>query len=276
MSSSAPSDDPLTRPEPWNAVAAGYDDAFFWRAADLTEAAIERLAPAASSAVLDLATGPGTFAVRVAKRVARVVAVDFAESMVERLRAHARREGLENVEAYVMDGQALELPDASFDAAASLFGWFLFADRARGLEEIERVVKPGARVLVTSWSTPDRNTVLGNGMEALRAALPDLPRPPSPPPTQIPEVCASEMRAAGFESVSTELVGLPMPLGSVDEYWKMFESGGAPIAVLQKKLGAEAWRAVSERALAHLRERLGTGPIELRAEAIFTSGVRRA
>jgi SAM-dependent methyltransferase len=274
VTNSAPADDPLTRPEPWNAVATGYDESFYGISQDLVEAALQRLELTPSVVLLDVATGPGTFAVRAAPRVARVTAIDFAENMIERLRARARAAGLRNLEARVMDGQALELAGASFDTVVSMFGWFLFADRARGLGEMHRVAKPRGRVLVTSWATPDRNTALGAGMEALRAAMPELPRPPGPLPTQTPEICAGELRAAGFDRVGTEAVVFPLPLGSVEEYWRMFEHGGAPIVLLKKRLGDAGWREVSDRALAQLRQRFGSGAIELRSEAIFTSGVR--
>jgi SAM-dependent methyltransferase len=194
--------------------------------------------------------------------------------MVKRLRERVAEAGLTNVEAHVMDGHALELPDETFHVAVSMFGWFLFSDRARGLTEMRRVLVPGGRVLVTSWATPDRNTLLGNGMEALRAALPDLPRPPGPLPTQVPENVAAELRAAGFTAVQTEYVTRKMTFESVEEFWNLFEVGGAPIAVLRKKLGEASWQAASGRALQHLRDRFGTAPLELQAQAIFTSGTR--
>ncbi len=274
MSNAAPPADPLTVPEPWNAVAAGYDETLFSLWLGLHEDAIRILQPSPSSVLLDVATGPGTFAIRVAPRVARVVAVDFAENMIERLRARAREAGVENVDARVMNGEALELLDASFDAAVSMFGWFMFADRARGLSEMHRVLKPSGRVLVTSWSTADRNTLLGNGMDALRAALPELPRPAKPPATQSPETCATEMRAAGFFDVTTTLSTHPVSFPSADDYWDMLERSGAPLVVLRKKLGEEAWQAAKARAAAFLRERFGSGPVELQTEAIVTSGIR--
>ncbi len=270
----APPVDPLTRPDPWNSVAAGYDETFFPLAEGLVEEAMGRMRLDPQAVVLDVATGPGTFAIRAAPRVARLVAVDFAENMIARLRARLEAEQIANVEAHVMDGHALDLPASSFDAVVSLFGWFLFSDRARGLQEMCRVVRPGGRVMATSWAVPDVNTVVGTGFEAMRSALPDLPRPPSPPATQNPETCAAEFRAAGLVDVTTEFVGRAAHFASVEEFWDLFERGGAPLVVLRQRLGAAAVTAASARALAHLRERLGSGPVELRAEAILTSGVR--
>ena len=43
----------------------------------------------------------------------------------------------------------------SFDAAFSMFGLIFYSDRARGLQELRRVVRPGAPVVVSSWHPMD-------------------------------------------------------------------------------------------------------------------------
>jgi SAM-dependent methyltransferase len=267
--------DPLTQPAPWNAVATSYDEVWFDALPELTERAIAVVSPTPSMTVLDVAAGPGTFAMRVAPRVARVVAIDFADEMIVQLRARLAREGIANVETHVMDGQALSFSDTSFDAVVSMFGWFLFQDRPRGLAEFHRVLRESGRVFVTSWAPPDRNLLIGAGLIALREALPDLPRPASPLPTQIPEVCAEEMRAAGFAAVSATIERARMSFPSVAAYWSRMERAGAPMVVLRNKLGEHAWQAATERARTALRSRFGDGELTLDAEVIFTTGVRR-
>jgi ubiquinone/menaquinone biosynthesis C-methylase UbiE len=267
-----PPKDPLTEPGPWNAIAAGYDEVMFGQLPELTDAAIELLAPEKEDTVLDVATGPGTLAVRLAPRVHRVVAVDFAEAMLERLRLHMMHEHLHNLDVRVMDGQDLQLESGSFDSAVSLFGLFLFDDRKRGLEELFRVVVPGGRVLISSWATPDQNTLLGVGMEAMRAALPDLPRPEGPLPTQVPATCEAELDAVGFESARTQLFKTSVKYASVEEYWRSFERAAAPLAVLKRKLGEAGFAPVAERIRQQLITRLGDGSFSLDCVAIFTLG----
>src|SRR5689334_21982413 len=94
-----PPKDPMTEPGPWNAVAADYDAVMFDQLPALTDTAIELLAPEREDTILDVATGPGTLAVRLAPRVRRVIAIDFAEVMIERLRGHIMRSRLPNLEA---------------------------------------------------------------------------------------------------------------------------------------------------------------------------------
>ena len=53
-----------------------------------------------------------------------------------------------------MDGEALTVADASFDAAFSIFGVMLFSDWRRGLREQARVVRPGGKACVATWAEP--------------------------------------------------------------------------------------------------------------------------
>lgn len=269
-----PPRDPLTEPAPWNTVAAGYDAVVFRQLPELTEAVIELVNPEREDTILDVATGPGTLAIRLAPRVRRVVAIDFAEVMIERLRGHIMQSHLPNVEAHVMDGHDLEFEDGSFDAAVSLFGVFLFDDRRRGLAEMARVVAPGGRAVFSSWAPPQENTLLGLGMEALRAALPDLPRPKGPLPTQQPDVCRAELEAAGFEGVETQLFQQAVHYDSVESYWADFERASAPLVVLKQKLGDAAFVEASTRILRELRGRVGSAPFALDCCAILTFGER--
>ena len=109
-------------------------------------------------------------------------------------------------------------------------------------------------------------------MEALRAALPNLPRPKGPLPTQIPEVCAAELEATGFEHVGSRVVVAPLDFTSVEQYWQGFERASAPFALLRDKLDAAELERVRDRALSALTDRYGSGGFRLDGAAIFTSG----
>jgi len=115
---------------------------------------------------------------------------------------------------------------------------------------------------------------IGMGIEALRHVLPDLPRPPGPLPTQIPETCAAEVRAAGFRDVRTDLVTTTAEYDSVDAYWRTMERAGAPFAVLRKKLGDDRFNEAIQKGREYLLTKLGSGRVTLQAEAIYTSATR--
>lgn len=268
-----PPKDPLTEPGPWNAIAAGYDEVCFELLAALSDAAIELLRPESGDRVLDIAAGPGTFAVRLAPRVGHVVAVDFAEVMIERLRGHIMRSRLANLEAKLMNGEELAFDDSSFDAAVSLFGVVLFDDRKRALEEMLRVVVPGGKALFSSWAAPDQNTWLGVAEDALRLALPDL-RQPQGADAQDPEQCVNELEAVGFEQVVAEPFKRSLRFASVAEYWHVFERTSPALVLVRNRLSAEAYAAAMERVRDALLATCGDSSFELDCCASLIIGER--
>jgi demethylmenaquinone methyltransferase / 2-methoxy-6-polyprenyl-1,4-benzoquinol methylase len=133
------------------AMTAGMHHRWRARAAELA-----RAGPGAT--VLDVATGTGDLALELAARVApqgTVVGCDFSEAMLERARAKASRSALPPRFEWA-DALALPYEDAAFDAATVGFGARNFADLARGLAEMRRVVRPGGRVVVLEITTPVR------------------------------------------------------------------------------------------------------------------------
>ncbi|HSI04990.1 MAG: bifunctional demethylmenaquinone methyltransferase/2-methoxy-6-polyprenyl-1,4-benzoquinol methylase UbiE [Myxococcota bacterium] len=109
----------------------------------------------AGARVLDLATGTADVAIAVADmhRDARVVGLDPSANMLDVGRVKTAAYG-ERIELVLGDAQALPFPDATFDAACISFGIRNVPDRAKGLSEMRRVVKPGGRVVVLELGEP--------------------------------------------------------------------------------------------------------------------------
>ena len=125
-------------------MTAGLHHRWRERAVDLA-----RVGPGASA--LDVATGTGDLAIKLARRGASVVGSDFSEGMLERARAKSRAVRWEQANAL-----ALPYDDNSFDAATVGFGARNFSDLGRGLAEMARVVRPGGRVVVLEITTPTK------------------------------------------------------------------------------------------------------------------------
>src|SRR5437868_5559032 len=112
---------PEQRADAWSAVAEAYDRFAQQVTLPFAEDAARLVRIGEGTRVLDVAAGTGNFAFAAARRGGRVLATDFAPGMVDRLARKARDECL-TLETAVMDGQALDLPDHTFDLAASIFG----------------------------------------------------------------------------------------------------------------------------------------------------------
>jgi SAM-dependent methyltransferase len=103
---------------------------------------------------LDVATGPGRFAIELARGGADVTAVDISSAMVERARANATREGVQDrVRFQVGDAAELSFPEASFDVVSIMEVLVHLPDPGGVLRSVARLVKPGG-ALVTNYHTP--------------------------------------------------------------------------------------------------------------------------
>jgi demethylmenaquinone methyltransferase / 2-methoxy-6-polyprenyl-1,4-benzoquinol methylase len=111
----------------------------------------------APSRVLDVATGTGDLAIAIARKhpLSTVVGVDPSENMLAVGRTKLEKLGLaDRVTLAAGDAEQLDFPADSFDGATIAFGIRNVPDRARGLAEMARVVKPGGRVCVLELSEP--------------------------------------------------------------------------------------------------------------------------
>lgn len=102
--------------------------------------------------VVDLGCGGGLDVLLAARKVGptgKAIGVDMTPSMLERARANARQQGLENVEFHQATIDKLPLADASVDCVISNCVINLAPDKSAVLREIARVLKPGGRVAVS-------------------------------------------------------------------------------------------------------------------------------
>jgi len=101
--------------------------------------------------VIDIAAGNGNATLAAARRFARVTSTDYVPALLEKGRARAAAEGLQ-IDFREADAEALPFGDASFDVALSTFGVMFAPDQLRCAREMMRVVRPGGRIGIASWT----------------------------------------------------------------------------------------------------------------------------
>lgn len=168
--------------------------------------------------VLDVAAGAGEQTLAAARRVGptgSVLATDISPSILDFARQAAQGAGLANVETRVMDGEALDLADHSFDIVISRVGLIYFPDQQKALSGMRRVLKPGGRVAAITYSTADRNEFFSIPVAIIRerAGLPaPLPGQPGPFSLGGPGVLEQAFGKAGFRDVRVAAVPSPLRL----------------------------------------------------------------
>jgi SAM-dependent methyltransferase len=107
-----------------------------------------------------------------------------------------------------MDGQALDLPDAGFDAVFSVFGVIMFPDWRKGLAEMARVTRPAGVGVVATWQ--DRGAATFLLLAQIRRKLfPEregMAMPEAVKALSHPADLARELRAAGYQDPAIEHV----------------------------------------------------------------------
>lgn len=174
-----------------------------WRSA-----VVRAVDPHPGERVLDLAAGTGTSSVPFARAGAVVVPVDFSLGML--LVGKRRHPGLPFVAG---DGMRLPFADGAFDAATISFGLRNIHDRAAGMAELHRVLRPGGRLVVCEFSHPTWGPFRTAYTEYLMGALPAIAQRVSSNPDAYvylaesirawpdQRTLAAELGRAGFEKV---------------------------------------------------------------------------
>ncbi len=258
--------------EVWDALAAGYDEYFTPINMHLSEDALGRVDLRPGMRFLDVAAGTGALSIPAAARGAEVLATDISPAMIEYLQARARRDGITNLEARVMDGHALDLDDDIFDVSGSQFGIMLFPDLPLGLRELVRVTKPGGRAVVIAFGPPPKLEFLGFFLGALKAVVPGftgLPMDPPPLPFQVadPQRLGSALTDAGLEDVRVETTTHRMEFHSGAHFWNAILTSNPIASMLTADLTPETTTEVKRVLDGMLREHAGgSGPAVLDAE----------
>ena len=110
---------PLSASEPWNLVADGYAETTMRLFEGYAGEAIAASKLKSDAVVLDVACGPGTLALKLARTVGKIHGIDFSEAMLAVFKHKMQQAGHDHIHLHCGDAQALPYADGTFDAAFS-------------------------------------------------------------------------------------------------------------------------------------------------------------
>jgi SAM-dependent methyltransferase len=268
--------------EQWNVAASG------WRkwsaqidagATEIRERLVDLAGVKAGDRVLDVAAGYGEPALTAAKRVGadgHVVATDIAAVMIEYGRERAAAAGLENIDFIESDAASLDFPPESFDAALSSWGIIFDPDGEAAAARVRGFLKPGARMAISSWGSPERVPFLAVPM---RTAMERLKVPPPPPGTPgplsrpTPDAIRGLLEGGGFSDVEVEEMDVVFEWESPEDFTTYLEEIAPPITAMLKphhlEVQEETWAAIRTA----IRQAAGdSGHVRLSNQALLAAG----
>jgi enediyne biosynthesis protein CalE5 len=229
--------------------------------------------------VLDVACGYGEPALTAATRVGpegRVVATDIAPEMMEFGRERAAEAGLDNLEFIESAASALSFPPESFDAALSRWGIIFEPDGEDAAGRIRGFLRPGARIAIASWATPDRVPMLSIPMQTVMRRLgidPPPPGTPGPLSRPTPDAVSALLEGGGFSDVEVEEAEVEVEWESPDDFTVFIREIAPPVSAMMAshppEVQEETWAAITE---AVGKAASGDGAVRLTNVALLAAG----
>jgi enediyne biosynthesis protein CalE5 len=243
----------------WNKAATGWrrwSELIDTATSEVSDRMVELAGVEPGSRVLDVAAGygePSLSAARAAGPEGTVVATDISAEMLGYGRERAREEGLENIEFQESDAAGLDFPAESFDAALSRFGIIFEPDAEGAAGRIRGFLKPGSRMAIASWGTPEQVPFLAIPMQTAIQRLDAEPPPPGTPgplsrPT--PEAIAGLLEGGGFSDIDVEETDVTMEWESPEEFTTFVKEIAPPITAIidphPPDVQEETWQAITD------------------------------
>jgi SAM-dependent methyltransferase len=256
--------------EAWRSVAGGWErrrELIWTTTRPVAERLVDLLEPRPGQVILELAAGPGDTGFSALPRLlpgGRLVTTDVAPEMLDAARRRAAELGLEDVSFAVEDAAALTFDDDAFDGILCRWGLMLIPDMDAAAAEMRRVARPGGRVALAVWASPDANEwMTASGRAALELGLTEPSDPEAPGPFRLSGEGALEavLSGAGLSVQAIEDVPLMWHASSVDEWWEISTDMSRLLALLRAQLTDDQLadvRQAAERRLARYLDPDGT------------------
>ena len=151
-------------------AAADYSSSPSHRNPEALDRMIRLIRPNREDVALDVATGAGHTAIRLAENTERVVAVDVTKEMLLQTGSAAIEKDLKNIDLLIEDVHHLSFKENTFDIVTSRIAPHHFAEIRIALKEMCDVLKPGGKLYIIDCSSRNDEETgrLINEIERLR------------------------------------------------------------------------------------------------------------
>lgn len=135
----------------WDKIAPEYEHSVIEKYWKVYPSLLDKISKdiGVGNTILEVATGTGLVALKVAERAGRVYAVDISQPMIEEAKKKKNEKKIDIVEFSVEDAYALPFDNGMFDTVICNNALHNMKYPRKALSEIERVLKPGGRLIAT-------------------------------------------------------------------------------------------------------------------------------
>lgn len=223
--------------------------------------------------ILDVATGTGNAALKLARLVphGQVRAIDFSTGMLKKAEEKRDAAGIDNVQFIEMDMQSIQFPDNYFDIAVCNFSIFFIDDMVGQLGHIANKVKPRGQIATTTFYqnlfSPQADLFL-NRIEKYGVEIP----PMTWKRTNTKDKCRALFQETGLMDVHTYQKDIGYYLGRPEQWWDILWNAGYRGLISQLNDDQlEEFKKIHLTEVAALADSKG---LWLEIDALYTIGIK--
>jgi ubiquinone/menaquinone biosynthesis C-methylase UbiE len=212
----------------FDTVSGGYDGGALRFFPQSAQSMVTLLDLRGDEHALDVACGTGHASLAVARRLpnGRVSGVDFSAGMLDQARKKAVAQDIGNIDFLERDMTALGFPADSFDVALCAFGIFFVDNLDTQLAHIASVVRPGGKIVISSFQEehyfhPLREMMLAR-LSTLGIAIP----PPVWERVGNERACRALFSRAGLTNTRVESRNEGYYLDCAERWWDVIWNAG--------------------------------------------------
>lgn len=236
----------------------------------------KRIDPTSVKTALEIACGTGRVTRHLRKTLspaAKLIATDISPDMLAVAKDIL---GDENIEWQTVDAQQLPFDDNSIDLIVCAFGYMFLPDKVKGFKEAYRVLRPGGKLLFTTWDKLELN-----GASYIQRTVVAKYLANDVPPTYMlafsmnnEEELRGWLQQAGFSEVGFESVEQIASGETAKGVTEGLTMGGSFCNMIMER-NPDWMPLIKAEIEKQLSEKFGAEPMKSPMRALFTTAVKK-